>query len=83
MLWRRLDRVAKKRWRDLSPRVRRFIVIGGTFEALMKLAALADLFRRPADQVRGSKVRWASAIVLISSVGLVPLAYFAFGRRRD
>ncbi len=73
--------VAKKRWNDLSPRTRQLIVIGGVFDAVLKLAALADLARRPASLVRGSKARWAAAIVLINSVGLVPIAYFARGRR--
>jgi hypothetical protein len=75
--------MAKKRWSDLSPRNRRLIVVGGTLEATLKVAALVDLVRRPAEQVRGSKVRWAAAIVLINSVGLVPISYFAYGRRRD
>lgn len=74
--------MAKKSWNDLSPRARRFIVIGATFEGLLKIAALVDLVRRPAAQVRGSKKRWAAAIVLINSVGAVPIAYFIRGRRR-
>jgi hypothetical protein len=73
--------VAKKKWNDLSPRSRRLIVVGSTFEGVLKLAALVDLARRPASQVRGSKSRWALAITLINSVGAVPIAYFAYGRR--
>jgi hypothetical protein len=74
--------VATKRWSDLTRRTRRLIVAGGTFEAILKVAALVDLVRRPASQVRGSKPRWAAAIVLVNSVGLVPLSYFRYGRRR-
>jgi hypothetical protein len=74
--------MAKKRWSDLSPGTRRFIVVGGTFEAVLKAAALVDLARRPAKEVRGSKLRWAAAIVLVNSVGAVPIAYFAWGRRK-
>jgi hypothetical protein len=74
--------MAKKRWSDLSPRTRRLILVGGTFEATLKIAALMDLARRPAEQVRGSKVRWVVPIVLINAVGLVPIFYFAYGRRR-
>lgn len=73
--------MANKQWSDLSPRVRRLIIIGGVFEGLLKLAALIDLVRRPADEIRGTKPRWAAAIVLINSVGAVPLSYFAYGRR--
>jgi hypothetical protein len=51
-------------------------------EGALKLAALIDLARRPASDVRGSKVKWALAIVLINSVGAVPITYFVRGRRR-
>lgn len=72
----------KKRWRDLSPRARRLIVFGATFEGLLKAVALADLKRRPAGLVNGSKARWAVAILLVNSGGLVPVLYFLRGRRR-
>ena len=78
--------MAKKRWNDrwneLSPRAKRFILIGGTFEGVLKIAALVDLWKRPAAQIRGSKRRWAAAIVLINSMGAVPIAYFVRGRTR-
>jgi hypothetical protein len=73
--------VAKKRWQDLSPKVRRFILIGGAVEAVLKVAALVDLARRPAEEVRGSKLRWAAAIIVINAAGAVPAAYFVRGRR--
>jgi hypothetical protein len=73
--------VAKKRWDELSPRARRLIVVGGTVEGVLKVAALVDLARRPSEQVRGSKVRWALVITLANSFGLVPLTYFLRGRR--
>jgi len=74
--------VTKKRWSDLSPRSRRLIVVGGTVEGVLKTAALVDLVRRPADQVRGPKLLWAAAIVVVNSLGAVPLAYFLRGRTR-
>ena len=70
-------------WRDLSPGTRRVVVAVGSVEAALKVAALVDLVRRPAEQVRGPKWRWALAIVVVNSVGLVPLAYFRYGRRRQ
>jgi hypothetical protein len=72
-----------RRWSDLSPRSRRFLVVAGSLEAMLKLAALIDLARRPAQQIRGSKPAWAVAIVLVNSAGAVPLAYFARGRRQE
>lgn len=76
------DDVMKKRWRDLSPRTRRIVLAGAAFDGALKTAALIDLARRPADEVRGCKVAWAAAILLINSAGAVPIAYFARGRRR-
>lgn len=73
--------MATRRWSELSPRSRRVILVAGSVEAALKVAALVDLKRRPAEQVRGSKTTWATAIVLINSAGLVPLTYFVRGRR--
>lgn len=74
--------VARKRWNDLSPRARRLIIAGGTVEGALKIAALVDIARRPAVQIRGSKAKWAAAIVLINSMGAVPIVYFTRGRRQ-
>lgn len=74
--------MAKTRWSDLSPRTRKLIMIGAAAEGSLKLAALIDIKRRPASQIRGSKWVWATAVVLINSFGGAPLSYFAFGRRR-
>ena len=59
------------------------IIAGGVFEGVLKVAALIDLVRRPANEVRGSKARWALTVTLINSVGAVPIAYFVCGRRRS
>ena len=74
--------MSRRKWNDLSPRARRLIAVGGAAEAVLKAAALVDLVRRPASEVRGSKPRWALAIVLVNSLGVVPIAYFARGRRQ-
>jgi hypothetical protein len=76
------DRVARRKWAELSPQTRRIIVVAGSVEGVLKLAALIDLARRPADEVAGSKVSWALAIALINSVGAVPILYFRYGRRK-
>jgi hypothetical protein len=72
----------RRRWSDLDEGTRRFIVVGGIVEGLLKAAALVDLARRPAGQVRGRKWVWATVLVLVNSVGGAPLAYFLLGRRR-
>ena len=71
-----------RRWADLSPRTRKRILVVGAVEGVLKVAALVDLARRPAHEVRGSKAAWATAIVLVNSGGAVPVAYFVRGRAR-
>jgi hypothetical protein len=75
--------MAMKKWNDLSARSRRLILAAGVFEAVLKLAALIDLARRPAGEIRGSKMRWALAVTLLNSGGIAPIAYFTYGRRRS
>jgi hypothetical protein len=43
------------------------------------LAALLDIRRRPAGQIRGPKGAWVAAS-FVNTIG--PLAYFVFGRKR-
>jgi hypothetical protein len=74
--------VAGKKWNELDPRTRRLIIISGALEGVLKIAALIDLARRPSSEIRGSKARWAAAATLINSLGAVPIAYFAYGRRK-
>ena len=71
----------KKRWHELSPGIRRLITAAATFEGVLKIAALIDLARRPPDEVRGSRAKWVTAIVVVSSAGALPVYYFARGRR--
>ncbi|MFP5346885.1 MAG: hypothetical protein ACLGIA_07650 [Actinomycetes bacterium] len=72
---------AKRRWSDLSEGTRRVILLGAVFEGILKILALVDLKRRPAEQVRGPKWVWATVVTLANSAGTVPLAYFLLGRR--
>lgn len=71
----------KRRWRDLSLRTRKLVIAGAVFEGVLKVAALVDLARTPQAQVRGPRWAWATSIVLVNSVGGVPVAYFLLGRR--
>ena len=70
-----------RHWNNLSPRTRRLLIAAAGAEGLLKVAALIDIKRRPADQIRGSKWVWGPAMV-INSAGLIPVAYFTLGRRR-
>lgn len=70
--------VARKKWSELGSRDRRLIVVLGVFEVVLLAAALFDIRRRPAEQIRGPKWLW-SALAFVDIVG--PLAYFTYGRR--
>ena len=67
------------RWNKLSPLQR----IGTAFGTLIQVgllgAALIDLRRRPAAQIRGKKWFWA-LVAFINWIG--PISYFLFGRLR-
>jgi hypothetical protein len=69
-------------WGNLSPRTRWLLAIGAAVETSLKAAALVDLKRRPASQIRGPKWLWASSMI-VNSAGLIPISYFVFGRRRN
>lgn len=70
-----------RRWTDFSRRTRGLLIGVAVAEAGLKAAALLDMRRRPASQIRGSKRLWASAMI-INSAGLIPISYFVFGRQR-
>lgn len=72
----------RRRWSDLSEGTRRLIIVTAVAESILKGAALIDIKRRPADQIRGPKWLWAPVIVLVNAAGAVPISYFLFGRRR-
>lgn len=72
---------ARKQWSDLSPRTRKLIIAAAVAEGALKIAALIDIKRRPASQIRGPKWLWVPVVTLVNSLGGVPLAYFKFGRR--
>ena len=73
---------ARKQWSDLSQRTRRFLIAAAAAEGILKAAALIDIKRRPASQVRGPRWLWATVVTVVSSAGVVPVSYFLFGRRQ-
>lgn len=70
--------MAQKKWSDLTIGQQRAFYVAGAVETVLTAAALWDLARRPADQVRGPKVAWALAS-FVQPVGSI--AYFVKGRR--
>ena len=73
---------ARRRWSDLSEGTRRLLITAAVADGALRVAALIDIKRRPASQIRGRKRVWAAAMAVISSAGVVPISYFVFGRRQ-
>lgn len=74
--------MAQRKWKDLSPRTRGLLIAGVAVESALKTAALVDIARRPASEIRGPKWMWVPVVVLVNSFGAVPAAYFLYGRRQ-
>jgi len=53
----------------------------GIVQFVLLAAALADIHRRPAEEINGIKWLW-SAVALVTFMGIGPIAYFLFGRNR-
>jgi len=73
---------AKRTWRDLDESTRKLIIAVAVAEGILKVAALIDIKRRPASQIRGPKWLWAPVVTVVNSAGVVPISYFVFGRRQ-
>ncbi|QGU04637.1 PLDc N-terminal domain-containing protein [Corynebacterium comes] len=69
---------ARTEFADLPTTARVSIIVAAAVEVTSKIAAWVDLYRRPADKVRGPKWAWAAA-QLINGFG--PAAYWSFGRK--
>src|SRR5258708_33123161 len=73
-------RDAAKKWAELSDRQRTLPLGAAAAELSLKIAALIDIKRRPAEQIRGPKALWRAAMVANL---LGPASYFAVGRQRQ
>jgi hypothetical protein len=68
-----------KTWANLTGRQRGVLLTATLAQVVLLAAALRDLHRRPADQLRGPKGLWVAA-ACVNFIG--PLTYFTIGRRR-
>ena len=71
--------IDKPKWRDLSTGRRIALALSTLVQMALLGAALWDIRRRPAEEIRGPKPMW-TALAFVNFVG--PIAYFAFGRKR-
>jgi hypothetical protein len=67
-----------KSWPDFTPAQRKKIILQSAVQLSLLIAALLDLHRRPAEEIKGSKKMW-QGLVFVSYIG--PIAYFLFGRK--
>ena len=68
-----------RRWGDLSGAQKRTIILSGVVQVGLLAAALVDIYRRPQEEIRGSRRAW-TAVSFVNFVG--PVSYFLFGRKR-
>ena len=74
--------MARKRWSDLSPKVKGAIIGLAAVDAALRTWALRDLAGRPKEEVNGPKFLWSGGLAVVNSVGILPLIYLVRGRRR-
>lgn len=71
----------KSRWDEQPPARRAGIAVLAVVDATLRAWALADLAKRPDEQVRGPKPLWAVALSVVNSAGLLPAAYLFWARQ--
>jgi hypothetical protein len=71
--------MARQRWREMSSKRQTAVLCLASVQLSLAATAWLDLARHPAEEINGSKGKWA-AIIAISFVG--PGAYFRRGRVR-
>jgi hypothetical protein len=69
--------VPRRRWAELTPRQQTAALVAVSVQLSLAATAWADLATRSADEVNGSRLRWA-AVIAVNTVG--PLAWFRWGR---
>jgi hypothetical protein len=80
MLYPRSVTLKRKRWSELTDAQRASVIIMGSIQLLLLVAALWDIRQRSATEINGSKKLWTAA-VFINWIG--PIAYFLFGRKKS
>jgi hypothetical protein len=70
---------ARRHWSDLSERNRKLLLAAAVAEGILKIAALIDIKRRPASQIRGRKWMWAAVVAVANSAGAAPISCLSSG----
>ena len=69
----------KKHWKDLTKGQRVRVISLGAVQMALQTAAIRDISKRPAYQIKGPKAAWIAG-TFINFFG--PITYFVFGRRK-
>ncbi|MCB0025643.1 MAG: PLD nuclease N-terminal domain-containing protein [Caldilinea sp.] len=69
----------KKKWNEFSPAQKAGSIVAGIVQVTLLVAALVDIRRRPAEEIRGRKGLWA-VFAFVNWIG--PISYFLFGRKQ-
>lgn len=73
----------KKKLETLPTWAKRLLGVAGAVDIVLRLCAIADIANRPEEELNGPKKVWLPALAMVSSLGLLPAAYFAMGRRQE
>ena len=66
------------KWQNMNNSQRAAILLSGIVQIALLVAALRDIRKRNAEELRGSKMMWR-AISFVNFIG--PITYFALGRK--
>ncbi len=66
------------KWQDMTNGQRAGILLAAVVQIALLAAALRDIRKRNAEELRGSKMMWR-AISFVNFIG--PITYFALGRK--
>ncbi|GAA3691496.1 hypothetical protein GCM10023081_31190 [Arthrobacter ginkgonis] len=69
----------RKHWKDLTKAQQARVLSLGALQIALQTAAIKDITKRPAYQIKGPKAAWIAG-TFINFIG--PIAYFVFGRRK-
>jgi hypothetical protein len=72
--------MARMQWDDFDEGQKAGLIVAMSTQVALAVSAWTDLAVRPAEEIRGSKAKWA-AIIAVNYVG--PILYFTRGRVRS
>ena len=72
----------RKKFENLPGWLKAIMAVGGTADVVLRVVAMIDIIKRDATEINGPKKVWIPALSAVSSMGILPAAYFRWGRRK-